>query len=521
MAYRGYFALNGVEFANSARVVSHLGAETPTSDFGFFSDYSPDSYSMTEDGVSGLYTPQPPCGDEDPPGSGLYGTGTLVGGGGLFYPEWNGCSPIEVSAGLFEIPDSSVEVSAGLWSPPDGSRQITRGLFEVDECYSPPTLCSSCKTIVTYDDSWLGQRAFLGDSQYRPELAPWYSTLTPESGEFGGVWVLDVDGLDVTPIERPITPTVGDGAIAGPLRCAARTVTFTALLVACSHAGVTFGLQWLTCLLRATDGDTDHLLRYLAASPSGSGVDPTGLWREAHNVVLTKAPDVTQRINSLGPNRQANMYQITWEMTVLSPFAYFPQVNIDVDWDQITRQPVNWIHAADCAKPDDCSSMPVMFSADCVPETITKVYTPPPVCGGCMPVSAIDKYSFQVPTMDTAFTCRNTAVTTVITNTGESPLTLQAFWRVCGEDVRCEDNQFPLQIAGLPAAAELHLDGITGRYKAWYDERWRTPVGVVGTPNGAPWQPPVIDRTTCWEFIVQTASSSEFTVSLALADREA
>ena len=108
----------------------------------------------------------------------------------------------------------------------------------------------------------------------------------------------------------------------------------------------------------------------------------------------------------------------------------------------------------------------------------------------------------------------------VITKTGETPLTLQGFWRTCAADVRCEDNKWPVQIAGLPAGAELHLDGPSGRYWAWYDERVRRPIGVVGTPNGAPWRPPVIDRTLCWDFIVQTASTSEFTVSMTLADRE-
>ena len=161
-----------------------------------------------------------------------------------------------------------------------------------------------------------------------------------------------------------------------------------------------------------------------------------------------------------------------------------------------------------------------MFSTDCIPENIEIVTSPPPVCGGCLPVSGIDKYSFQVPTQDYPFRCRDTAVSMTITNTGEDSLTLQAFWRVCGTDIRCEDNRWPLQISGLPAGAELHLDGKTGRFWAYYDERVRRPIGVVGTPTGAPWRPPLIDRTVCWEFVVQTASTSEFEMSMTLADRE-
>lgn len=480
MPYRGYFALNNKEVANSARVVAHVGGTAPTTDYGFWSVPPDDDCAQVE---------------TDAPGSLLY-----------------------------VLPASSVPDAPGslLATPPDGSKRFSEALFEFGDCWETPAICSTCRNHVTYDDSWEGLREFLGDIEYRPEMAPWYTTELPESGEFGGVWVMSVEGLDSTPIQREITQAVGDGGIAGPHRDGTRTVIFEALLIACSNAGVEFGLDWLTCLLRSTTDNVDSRLRYLRASPHGSGVEPLSLIREAHGVVLTQAPSVLDRyVTASGPNQHANMYRVSWEMAVLSPYAYLPSVAIDVDWDQVTRQPINWIHAADCDKPETCLDMPVMFSADCVPEEIERIETPPPVCGGCMPVGALDKYTFRVPTMEQPFRCRETAVSMVVTNTGELPLTLQAFWRVCGSDVRCEDNLWPLQIAGLPPGAELHLSGITGRFKAWHDELWRRPVGVVGTPNGAPWRPPVIDRHTCWDFIVQASSRMEFTISMVMADREA
>ena len=475
-AYRGWFALNGVEFANSARVIAHLGGDTPVSDAELFGTANTDC-GMVE--------------SED-------------------YP------------GFYEIPDSSVEVEPGLLTPPNGARRYGPGLFEVDgTCWGPAAICASCSTSVGYDDSWPGQREFLGHNVYRPELAPWYSTELPESGEFGGVWVMSVDGLGPTPVERPITQTSGPGAVAGPHRDASRTLAFEALLLACTHAGVEYGLDWLACLLRDATSDTRSTLRYLSASPAHSAVDPASLVREVHNVVLTKAPTVSAEfVTTNRRHEQANLYRVTWEMAVLSPYAYLPEVVVPVDWDEIARQPVNWVHAADCDRPDTCAEMPVLFSTDCVPEEIDVLRTPPPVCGGCLPVGEIDKYSFRVPTMDYAFRCRETAVTTVIRNDGEQALTLQAFWRICGTDIRCEDNRFPLQVSGLPPTAELVLDGITGRYWVNYDGRRHHPVGIVGTPNGAPWRPPIIDRETCWDFIVQTASSSTFEVELTLADRE-
>jgi hypothetical protein len=503
MPYRGYFALNGNEITNSSRVIAHVGGGVPTTDYGFWGT-PPDDEDCAPTQVTGYL---------------LYPSDDLSPGDALFPDAGTGPRL------LYEVPSSSVPIAPGrlLYTPPNGSRKFSAGLVSFEECWGLAASCASCKTHVGYDDSWPGLQAFLDDYDYRPELSPWYTTEIPESGEFGGVWVMGVSGLDVTPVERGITQTIGHGAIAGPYRDAGREgVRFEALILACTNAGAEFGVQWLNCLLRSTNDDVDTTLRYLKASPHGSGVDPETLVREAHGVVLTKPVEILDRVvTTSGSHQHANLYRIAWEMAALSPYAYMPAVPVAVTWDQITRQPINWIHSPDCEKPETCIDMPVMFSATCVPEDIERVVVPPPVCGGCLPVGAIDKYSFRVPTTDWPYRCRETAVSMIIKNTGEDPLTLQAFWRICGADTRCEDNLFPLQIAGLPADAELHLSGVTGRFQAWYDERWRRVVGVVGTPNGAPWRPPIIDRRVCWDFIVQTASTSEFEVSMTLIDREA
>lgn len=475
MAYRGYLALNRQEFANSARVAALLGSGTPTSDVGMWADPDTDC--------------EPPE-DPDRPGLGM---------------------PVP---GQFEV-------TPGLWTPAPGSRIFGPGIFIHDQCWGEADSCAPCGVQIQYDDSWPGQRNWLGDEPYRVELAPWYVSEIAESAEFGGVLVTRLDGLDTTPVERSITQATGSGANAGPNRNPSRTLTFEALLIACTNAGVEYGKQWLTEQLMKASETNDTRLRYLTASPANSAADPDSLLREVHNVVLTRSPEVTTRQTTGGsPNNHGNLYTVTWEMIVLSPYAWMPQVDVDVEWDQITRQPINWIHAADCARPETCIDMPVMFSTECVPETIEQVVSDPPVCGGCLPVSGIDKYQFRMPTMDYAFRGRQTAVTVKIKNTGSGPLTLQAFWRECGSDVRCEDNRWPLSVSGLPAGAELYLDGITGRFKCYYDERWRKPMGIVGTPNGAPWRPAVLDRQTCWEFIVQCAASAEFAVSMSMADRE-
>lgn len=489
MAFRGFFALDGVEIANSSRVVAHLGADTPLVD-AF-------------------------------PSGAIIGTDLVIGDDFIIEADAAECGLTEVSSGLFEIPEDSMQVG-NFWSPPDGSRRYGPGLIEVDDlCWDTSRLCG-CNLNVSYDDSWPGLRSYTQDAVYRPELAPWFSTRIPESGEFGGIWVMDVVGLGPASVSRAVTEMVGSGAAAGVHRDTAKVVTFDALLIACTNAGLEYGLSWLTCLLRDTNSRTDAVLRYFAAHPSHTAASYSELVRESHGVVLTKSPEVKEVAGSGRgqAHNQATMYRVTWEMTLLSPYAYRPPVDLDVTWDTVEIEPIEWVHAADCVKPESCETMPVLFSADCQPETIDVVTSPPPSCGGCLPVCEIDRYVYQVPTMDFAFRCTDTAVNLVVENTGQIPLTLQGYWRVCGTDERCQDNRHPIQVAGLPVGASLTLNSVLGRYWADYDGRRRRPVGIVGTPTGAPWVPTFIDRTTCWEFVVEAAPDASFEISMSLIDRE-
>ncbi|UJE15680.1 minor tail protein [Gordonia phage Ligma] len=509
MPFRGYFALDGVEIANSSRVAAHLGQDTPTTDVGVI------------------------CGDlvldEDPDDSQLYDPGEIQESTdpGLYFPyvytPLTSCGLTEVSPGLFEVPATSGELRDGLFTPPDGSRRYGKGLIEVRaECWGSSRLCGACRVQLGYDDTWPELRAYLTDTVYRPELAPWYSTRSPASAEFGGVWVMDAQGFGPVTVERAVTEMVGSGAVAGVHRDGSRVLTFDALLVACTNAGLEFGLNWLTCLLRDTNGRTDAALRYFAAHPSHTGEAATSLLREMRGVVLSKAPTVTEgRAGGSTRNQQATMYRISWEMVALSPYSYTPPTAHTVEWDVIESDPINWVHAADCAEPESCVDMPVLFSATCVPETIEIVSSPPPSCGGCMPVCAVSRHRYTLPTTDTPYVCSETAVGMVIHNTGESAVSLQAHLRVCGSDERCDNDLFPLQVAGLPAGASLSLDSITGRYHADYAGRKRRPVGIVGTPSGAPWAPIIIDRDVCYELVVDAASSAEFEIEITLTDREA
>lgn len=492
MAFRGYFTLNGVEIANTSRVVTHIGANVPTMDVGVI-------------------------------GSTLGELLPLILGG-----RTSDCSLFPMSgAPLLGVPSlSSGPISPGslLYTPPDGSRLYSPGLAVVGDCWNDDTVCFNCRDLVVYDDSWDGLQDYLADTLYRIELAPWYSLQVPESGEFGGIWVLDVKGLDTTPVQIDITENVGDGGTPGPPRNPTRKVTFDALLVACTSAGLAYGLEWLTCQLRAVNADGGGVLKYLSAHPGHSAVDPDTLLREAHGVVMTGAPTVQEAINpGRRQNQQAIVYKVEWELTITEPRIYLPQIPLVVEWDTVTIDPITWVHAADCgAQPLGCDPDPKLFAVGCDIEVIDAITAPPPSCGGCLPVCTVATHLFTVPSFDYPMRCREAAVGLTIRNTGDTTLNLQSYFRRCNVRDECDKgDRWPLKVSGLPPTAELVLDGISGRYWVNYFGRKRRPFGIVGTPTGAPWRPALMDRALCWEFVVLASGSSEFEIDMRLADREA
>lgn len=512
--FRGWFQLDGREIANTNRVIAHVGRETPTSDLGVFTR---NSRILIEDPPgSGNFLPTlPPAGPDT-----YYPTGLLEDDDwdGEFYDpnEGPGACALVPSAdhpGFFEIPASSRKVG-NFWTVPNGARQWTPGMFAFDgRCWEDLPACRSCNVEINKRDGWDGLREFLGGGAYRLPLAPWYTTRVPESGEFTGVWVMSVEGLDSTPISRTITELAGDGASAGAPRAGSRKLTFEALLFGCTDAGLAYGLEWLNCQLRLAEDSDGSRLRFFAANPTGSVGDPSDLIREARGVVLTQEAQIVAGAS------MRNIHRVRWEMVATRPHLYYPEISMDIAWSEIVIEPINWVHAPDCVKPETCDRMPILFSTECVPEVIEIVSSPPPVCGGCLPVCATERYVWQAPTRDFPLRCRQTAVNLTIRNTGPGRLTVQTYWRVCGTDIRCQDNQFPLDVVGLPANSSITIDSVTSDYWAERDGKPHRPIGIVKTPDGAPWQPTIIDRATCWEFVVLAPPDAEFTASVSFADR--
>lgn len=108
------------------------------------------------------------------------------------------------------------------------------------------------RTMVVRECGCPNLREMLGDDPYtRPEadLPVWVDPLVPESFEFGGLLVTEIEGLDVAPRTRVTTERIGDGAVIGRSRLGARTITVTGLLVGSSCCGIDYGLRWLAAAL--------------------------------------------------------------------------------------------------------------------------------------------------------------------------------------------------------------------------------------------------------------------------------
>lgn len=473
MAFRGYFALDGVEFANSSRVVDHLTRTTPTTDGGYA--------KMVE----------------------------MPLGSGLFYPEGSVENP--PGSGLFDIPP-------GVTEDPDNP-----GLF----LYTRDSLSSGfddCRINVNYDDSFPGLAELLtGDPDaggYEIDKAPWYSVNIPESVDFAGVWIMDVDGFDAVNVDRSISEVIGNGGAAGMHRDTVRPMTFSAILVASSNAGAQYGISWLSSRLRAAAKRGGCTLTFLNAHPSHSPVDPAFLWRAAHRVVLTDAPKITDTSGHGGGDRhrQASIYRVSFELTALDPYIYSAVPDVyAVNWDTTTLESINWMHAPDCNNTSSCD-LPVMFNADCYPEVITIPTAPIPSCGGCVPVCSVvtsvwSKPPYIARTSESAFTL-------IVTNNGDEALDASFYWRDCNDTDICSRREH-FKVSGLPVGCTAVFDSVKGRGEVIdATGTLRRQVGILTTPSGAPWRAMITDTAVCMDLVAEYGEDADFAVSVATYTRE-
>lgn len=161
------------------------------------------------------------------------------------------------------------------WSTPvcDGTAHLYPSPF----LYPSPTL---------YPDETDGSQSVLATT-------PWTDSSRPESKEFLGLWIDEIDGLDGS-ITRSVDQKMGGlgGASLGPLVATGRAVKVHGYLMAQSCRGLDYGREWLIDILStACNPCPDAVMRIRVAvpSPDDGTNDAEGLYY-FYDVGLTDGP---------------------------------------------------------------------------------------------------------------------------------------------------------------------------------------------------------------------------------------
>lgn len=472
MAFRGYWVYAGEELGNSSRVMDHMRPRVPKR------DGDQDRADLTE-GPGHLYEPSDVFGDPAPEHS------------------YDPPSSLIVNS----LPHTYEPATYGERFGPD------------DDAYSQ---CGCGGVRIGYDDSWPGLSAWLSHSgKYSPNDAPWADGNRKASREFVGVWPMQVDGLDSLPTEVDVDGTVCGGGVAGPVENPAREIEFDVLVIGCTNAGARYGMQWLSRTLRQ-GGRAGAELEFLGAHPQHTDEGADALSRRLQRVILTDPPTVQDRSGLGGgdEHRQASVLRVQFTMTALDPYVWGRSETVKPEWS-IEAVGTEWGHAPDCDDPSSCPGVPSILSTECQVRPLEMQVAPIPTCGGCMPLCELDRRVWEI---DPPVGGDEVGVTLRITNKSDDPLSLSGHFRECGQEESC-DEQFPIAVNGLPGGATVVADAASGRAYGEQDGERVRQVGIVSTPSGAPWRPPVIDTAFCWELVIDAVEASNFTIETVFQER--
>ena len=404
------------------------------------------------------------------------------------------------------------------WLQIDGA-EVANSSRVITHMTADDEMSCQCDITIPYDDSWTGLEAELNNGPYTITTAPWYDPARPESAEFAGVWVMQVDGMDAVTMSRNVAEAICAGGSAGVARDTSQVFQFSALVIACTNAGARYGLDWLACRLRAANARGGVLMDYYKAHPQDTAASAVSLRRARHGVVLTSAPTVVEFAGKGGSNRhrQASVFRVEWEMTALNPYAYGTKVVLPVVWDVVSEESIEWAHAPDCDDTGACD-LPTIYNADCVPPNIEIAPSVIPSCGGCLPLCSIERRVVAIT--DLPGTCDVTVVSVRVINESETDnLTVIMYWQPCGSTESC-DRVYPLQVSGLPPGVIAVADSVTGRPYADVGGTPHRQVGIVGTPSGAPWRRTLLNSSECWELVAESAPGAEYSVTVELQERD-
>lgn len=203
--------------------------------------------------------------------------------------------------------------------------------------------CSCCT-----DDWYLVNNG--GDPYTDPETdgMPWVSAKEPESADWAGLIILNIEGLDLAPTDRDITQRINDGGQFGRQRRAPRQIQVTAVSLGRTCTAAWWGARWLNEQLRqpscaGSDCGGVDLVYYLdcpdfrgsclipnSPSPIDTAVLPYK--RTLYNVALTDGVNVSDQINLTRCCRSGcTLPIIQFTLTAADPWSYTDSISAVVN----------------------------------------------------------------------------------------------------------------------------------------------------------------------------------------------
>lgn len=329
------------------------------------------------------------------------------------------------------------------------------------------------------DPGWPGYQTPAQDD------APWFDPAVPESARFLGIFGISFQGFSNNPVDRTLTPRVGDGSFVGRLRRTHRELNLTVGLVAADEAAMVWGLEWLAATLRGTVCGSDACggddLCVFASCPCGPEGEFLRLGdrelRHVFDVGLVSGPSENTRYTVPGARcvdplvsqcGDPIVAEVSITLAAGRPWLYHEPVPTDPDsptWNKITSGTLVTGFDPDV---DDCPTIP-----DCLEDPLcgplpTLPQVPIPV-DPCYPRGPYNAWRLRFAYDPLRTTEWLELVPVVIVETGARPLRRLTIRFIPNpNNLDCEDLSNcgacgHLTVAYLPARSTFTVDGRVSR----------------------------------------------------------